>query len=112
MKIIKKQTIKDVAHKTQGFFLYPKLITFLLILTLGLLTARIYFSNQLAISGARVSYFENKIGEYKQENALLENELSEKSSLSYIDSRAGQLGLVKLPKIQIVKPAVPVALSQ
>ncbi|HSX57823.1 MAG TPA: hypothetical protein VLE47_00960 [Candidatus Saccharimonadales bacterium] len=112
MKIIKKQTIKNVAHAGTGFFYYSKLIIFLLILTIGLLTARIYFSNQLAISGARVSYYENKIGQLKADNSSIENQLSQKSSLAFVDSKASQLGLVKLPKVQVVKSTVPVALSQ
>lgn len=112
MKLIKRQTIKNVALSTQSFFVYPKLVTALLLLTLGLLTARIYFSNQLAISGERVSLAERKMEDLKEENSLLENQLSQKSSLAYIESKALEIGLVKQGKLELVKLPAPVALGQ
>lgn len=112
MKLIKRQTIQNVAVRTQSFFIYPKLVTALFLLTIGLLTCRIYFSNQLAISGERVSLSERKIEDLKEANALLENQLSQKSSLGYIESKAAELGLVKQGKIEVVKLGSPVALSQ
>ena len=112
MKLIRRQTIQNVASRTQSFFVYPKLITALLLLTIGLLTARIYFSNQLAISGERVSLSERKIEDLKQENASLENQLSQKSSLGFIESKASEIGMVKQGKVEVVKLGSPVALGQ
>lgn len=112
MKLIKGQTIKNVAVATQSFFVYPKLVTVLLVFTLGLLITRVYFSNQLAISGERVSLSERKIEDLKEENADLENQLSKKSSLSYIEGKASELGLIKQGKIELVKLSSPVALGQ
>ncbi len=112
MKLIKRQTIQSVASRTQSFFVYPKLVTALFLLTIGLLTARIYFSNQLAISGERVSMAERKIEDLKEENAGLENQLSQKSSLAYIEGKAVELGLVKQGKVELVKLGSPVALGR
>lgn len=112
MKLIRRQTIQNVAIRTQSFFIYPKLVTALLLITFALLTARVYFSNQLAISGERVSLSERKIEDLKEENAMLENQLSQKSSLGYIESRANDLGLIKQGKIELVKVSSPVALGQ
>ncbi len=112
MKLPKRQTIKNVAVATQSFFFYPKLVTALVILTVGLLTVRIYFSNQLAISGERVSLSERKIEDLKEENAMLENQLSQKSSLSYIETKANEIGLIKQGAIELVKIGSPVALGQ
>lgn len=112
MKLIRRQTIQKVASRTQSFFVYPKLVTALFLLTIGLLTLRIYFSNQLAISGERVSLSERKIEDWEEENALLENQLSQKSSLGYIEAKATEIGLVKQVKVEVVKLGSPVALGQ
>lgn len=112
MRLPKGQTIKNVASATQGFFVYPKIVTALVLITIGLLTARIYFSNQLAISGERVSLAERKIADLKEENSTLEIQLSQKSSLGYIEAKAAELGLVKQGNLELVKFASPVALSQ
>lgn len=112
MRLPKRQTIKNVAFATQSFFVYPKLVTALVILTVGLLTVRIYFSNQLAISGERVSLSERKIEDLKEENASLENQLSQKSSLGYIETKANEMGLVKQGTLELVKLGSPVALGQ
>jgi hypothetical protein len=112
MKLLRANTIKKVASRTQGFFAYPKLVTALFLLTVALLTTRIYFSNQLAISGERVSIHERKIEELKEENAQLENQLSQKSSLSYIESKANEIGLIKTGKVELIKVGSPVALGQ
>ena len=112
MKLPRRQTIKNVAVATQSFFVYPKLVTALVILTVGLLTARIYFSNQLAISGERVSLYERKMEDLKEENAALENQLSQKSSLGYIEAKASEIGLVKQGGIELVKLGSPVAFGQ
>ena len=112
MKLIRRQTIQNVASRTQSFFVYPRLVTMLLLLTIGLLTARIYFSNQLAISGERVSLSERKIEVLKEENASLENQLSQKSSLGFIESKASEIGMVKQGKVEVVRLCSSVALGQ
>lgn len=103
---------KNVTDKGKHFFLYPKIITFLMLVTLGLITVRIYYSNQLALSGAKVSYIQNKVVELKKENADLENVISQKSSLSFIETKAQELGMVKVNKVEVIKPIAPVALNQ
>ena len=112
MKLVKKQTIKIVADRSRNFFLYQRIIVGLAIITLGLLVLKVYYSNQLAISGARINYSERKAVELVAENNDLENQISLKSSLAYVETRAIEMGLVKISKIEVLKPVSPVALKQ
>lgn len=100
---------KVVVARSRGFFLYPKLVTLLILVTVGLITTRIYFSNQLAVSGERVSMLQNQANEIKQDNYQLENEISQKSSLSYIETKANEMGMIRTDRLEVVKPIVPVA---
>ncbi len=102
---------KEVAERSRGFFLYSKVISILLILSFGLLLTRIYFSNQLAVSGGFVSVNSQRIEKLNKENYQLENKLSELSSLSYINSQAEKMGMVKISKVEILKTVSGVALK-
>lgn len=112
MKIVKKQTIKNVADRSRNFLVYQKVIFCLGLITLGLLTIHIYFSNQLAVSGAAVNYSERKAQVLEKENYQLENEISLKSTLGYIENKAKDMGLVKVTKVESLKPISPVAIKQ
>lgn len=112
MKLVKKQTIKNVADRSKNFFVYQKVILGLGLLAIGLLTLKIYFSNQLAVSGAAVNYSERKAITLEKENYELENEISLKSTLGYIENKAKEMGLVKVTKVEALKPISPVALKQ
>ncbi len=112
MRLVRKQTIKNVANRSKNFFVYQKIIFSLGLLTLGLLTVQIYFSNQLAVSGAAVNYSERKAIELEKENYQLENEISLRSTLGYLESKAKEMGLVKITKVETLKPISPVALKQ
>ena len=103
---------KDVARASKGFFLYPRLISFLLIATFSLLVARVYFSNQLAVSGGFVSVNSTRAEELNKENYQLENQISAVSSLNYISSQTERLGLVKVTKVEVLSGASGVALKQ
>lgn len=103
---------KDVALASRGFFLYPKLVTFLLIITFSLLLTRVYFSNQLAVSGGFVSVNASRVEALNKENYQLENKLSEISSLNYISAQTERLGLVKVTKVEVLSGASGVALKQ
>lgn len=94
---------KEVAKLSSSFLLYPKLIAFLFATFFVLLVARVYFSNQLAVSGGLVSINEDKLSQLSKENYEIENRLSELSSLSYIESKAVQLGMVKVTKMEVLK---------
>lgn len=108
----KRQSLKTTVVKTQSFFVYPKLVTFMLLLTLLLLLSRIYFSNQLAVSGVQVSYYETKASQLQQENYQIENEISKKTSMSYINTKAQEAGMVKVNKLEVIQPTTPVAFNQ
>jgi hypothetical protein len=112
MHLIKKQTIKSVARLSTGFFYYQKVIALLALSVLILLVVRVYFSNQLAVSGSRVGYSNSKLADLKKEKSELENQLSQKSSLSYIESKAATLGFVKIGKIEVISGGGSVALGQ
>lgn len=101
----------EVAGKSKGFFLYQKLLSLLLVLVFGLLLTRIYFSNQLAVSGGFVSVNSQRIEQLRKENYQLENKISELSALNYVNSQAEKLGLVKISKIEILKTDTGVALK-
>lgn len=103
---------REVARVSSSYLLYPKLITFLLVITFALLVVRVYFSNQLAVSGGFVSVNEDQIATLNKENYQLENNLSQLSSLSYIESKAVELGMVKVAKIEVLKSGSGVALKE
>ena len=111
MSLIKKQTLKSVAQSSSSFFYYQKLITLLVVTTLSLLVVRVYFSNQLAVSGSRVSFIDDKTAELAQQKNDLENQLSEKASLSYIEGKAKDLGLVNINKVEVLQGQPSVALN-
>ncbi len=103
---------KEVAKRSSSFFLYPKLIAFLLVTMFTFLLVRVYFSNQLAVSGGFVSVNSSRVETLKKENYQLENKISQMSSLSYVDSQAARLGLIKITKIEVLKGDLGVALKQ
>jgi len=123
MKLIRKQKnssshsgfgskTKQVASISRNLLVYPKLLLFLLLVTVGLLVLKVYFSNQLAVSGGFVSINSSKVGQLTNENYDLENKLSQISSLSYIESQTKRLGMVKIVKIEVLKGSGGVALNQ
>lgn len=112
MKTIQKRSLRAVATKSSSFLVYPKLVVLFAILTFVLLLSRIYFSNQLAVSGARISYAENKASQLVKENYELENQIGTKSSLSYIEAKAKETGMVKIDKVEVLRQTQPVALKE
>ncbi len=102
---------REVAERSRGFFLYSKVISCFLVLAFGLLLTRIYFSNQLAVSGGFVSVNSQRVEKLSKENYQLENKLSELSSLSYINSQAEKMGMVKVSKVEVLKTVSGVALK-
>ncbi len=103
---------KDVARASKGFFLYRKIITVLLVVTFSLLVVRVYFSNQLAVSGSFVSAYSSQVDALNKENYQLENQISQVSSLNYISSQTDRLGLVKISKVEVLSGNTGVALNQ
>lgn len=103
---------KQVASASRSFILYPKFILFLLIITFIFLLLRVYFSNQLAVSGGFVSINSSRITQLTKENYNLENKLSQLSSLGYIESQTERLGMVKIAKVEVLKGSGGVALNQ
>lgn len=103
---------KQLASASGSFLIYPKLIVFLLVLTLALLLVRVYVSNQLAVSGGFVSLSSSKVDDLTSENYKLENKLSQISSLSYVEAQTARLGLVKIADVEVLKGSGGVALNQ
>jgi len=112
MKLIKRQTIKNVANSSKNFLAYQRTIFGLFLLSIVLLTVKVYYSNQLAVSGAAVNYSERRAQQLEKENYQLENEISLKSSLVYIENKAKEAGLVKITKVETLKPISLVAIKQ
>lgn len=103
---------KQVASVSRSFFLYQKLLVFLLVVTFTLLLVRVYFSNQLAVSGGFVSVNSSRVAQITKENYDLENKISQLSSLNYIESQTGRLGMIKIAKVEVIKGTSGVALNQ
>lgn len=104
-------TLSRVATTSSGLVYYPKLIAVLILITFTSLVVRVYFSNELAVSGARVSFAVSQAEELAAKNYNLENEISSKAALNYIEAKATELGLVKINKVQVIKAVPSVALK-
>lgn len=82
------------------------------ILTIGLLVAKIFVSNQLATTGATASADSERIRTLRAENQALQNEVSRLGSIAYISSQASHLGMKRVTKIEVLPSISSVAFNR
>lgn len=91
----------------------PNLIIFLLIITsLTLALVRIFVANNVATSGIILSKVQEDINKYKLENSLLSTKVYAMSSLTYINSKALELGYKEGKSDLVLTNQKSVALKQ
>jgi len=83
-------------------------ITLVLILSL----VQLLISHRLATTGEVVKKLEIRASQVEKENAFLEEEISQKGSLSEVSQKAEQLGLVRTSSILYLTSQIPVALGR
>jgi len=88
-------------------------LTFIvIILVLILSLVQLLISHRLATTGEVVKKLEVRASQIEQENAFLEEEISQKGSLSEVSQKAEQLGLVRTSSILYLTSQIPVALGR
>lgn len=89
---------------------YP--LTFVIIgLVIILSLIQLFISHRLATTGEIVKKLEAQASQIEQENALLEEEISQMGSLTEVSQKAEQLGLVRTSNILYLTSQIPVALG-
>lgn len=86
------------------------LIAIIAVITVVLAVANIVASNALATTGKKLQALNQKTTLLNSQNQLLEREISERSSLSYIEARAQELGFI--PIAQTLDLTTPAPLAQ
>ncbi|HEY5601391.1 MAG TPA: hypothetical protein VIK81_04905 [Patescibacteria group bacterium] len=84
------------------FFFLAAIIGFLLIL-------QIILSNILATSGENLAKIDSLINQTKQENSKLKAEIAQEGSLSNVETKAKELGMIEASKFVYIDRTVPVA---
>lgn len=88
-----------------------KLTSLILGLVLVLCLIQLFISHRLATAGEKVKEFEVRAGQIKEENNLLEEEISQMGALSRVSQEAEKLGLVRTSNILYLTSQIPVALG-
>jgi len=87
-------------------------LTFVVIgLVLILSLIQLSISHRLATTGEAVKELEIRASQIDQENAFLEEEISQKGALTAVSQKAEQLGLVRTSSILYFTSQIPVALG-
>lgn len=91
----------------------PAVIVGILIITVLVLSIfKTFVSNRISTSGAALGSIEEKISEYKTENALISEKLYTLSSLTSVSEKADKLGFVEEKSSFVLTNPVPIALKQ
>lgn len=88
-----------------------RLTLMVICLVLILCLIQLFISHRLATTGQVVKEFELKAAKIEQENKLLEEEISQKGSLTVVSQKAEQLGLTRTTSILYLTSQIPVALG-
>lgn len=75
-----------------------------------LLISNLVVSNWMSTRGERIKILEAKIKALKEENAFLELEIAQESSISGLIKRAENLGFAFSPQVLYLKGKLPVAM--
>lgn len=87
--------------KIKIYFLWALIAVFVM--------ANVYFTVELATSGAEIANLEKKEVELSQENNLLREQLSKTTSLNEIAQKADEMGFAKPARIVYLSGEEPVA---
>ena len=85
-------------------------IIFIFVTIIGLSLVQITTSNQISTAGSQLAVLQNKIDDYKRENAILQEQVLEASSLTNISAEAEKSGFVQSPKQISLVGSPPLAL--
>lgn len=89
-----------------------KLTSLILTLVIVLSLIQLFISHRLATAGERVKEFEIRAVQIKEENNLLEEEVSQMGALSRVSQEAEKLGLVRASNVLYLTSQIPVALGR
>ncbi len=109
MKILSKDELGEKKNKFIQALPYFRLIGLLLILFVGLLGVKLYFTNLLATSGVRLTATTRKIEDLELKKAKLENEISLLGSISRLQKEAKKIGFEPSEKVEVLTQPEPLA---
>lgn len=98
---------KNKQTKSKSF--YRSLVTFLVVVLLGIALVRVVMANVLATSGGQIAAANQKIKILGEENQKVQNEISKLESLRRVEKIAEKKGLIKSKNVEILEPQVPIA---
>jgi hypothetical protein len=70
---------------------------------------QLYISNNFVSEGEKIKNIQTKAQELESENLRLQNQIQQRSSLSFIEKQASERGFSKIQKVEYVNPEVSVA---
>lgn len=103
--IVNRYYLSRKTRITAGLLLHPAgLVMLFSICFMILLIAQLLIANKLATDGEKLTQIERDSLALVEENYLLDNKIFGLGSLTNINQRAVQLGLVKVSKVELVTP--------
>jgi hypothetical protein len=85
------------------------LIGILMTIIISLFVVKTFVSNRISTSGVELGYTQEKIAEYKTQNAILKEKVYSKSSLTYLSRVAQKKGFVESKSTFAVSKGLPLA---
>ena len=85
---------------------------FIFFIVILLTVVQVTVANQISTTGIELNDLQNKVSQYKKENAILEQRYLEVSSLLNIESKAEKLGFVDAKYQEFISTPLPLALRQ
>lgn len=70
------------------------IVPLILLVVIGLSIVQVSVANMISTKGIELSKMEQEISEYKRQNAVMKEQILEKSSFTDVASKAGGLGFV------------------
>lgn len=80
-----------------------KILPIIIFLILSIVVVEIWAVNRLATYGTQISKLENAKQSLVLENQVLENQISQKSSLKLMDEKTQTLGFKRVKNIEVIK---------
>lgn len=87
-------------------------ITCIVLIIIMLSIVQVIVSNNLSTTGIELAKYQEEINRYHRENTVLHEEILEKSSYTFIASKAAELGFVEEKSRVYLTDPVPVAFKQ
>jgi cell division protein FtsL len=85
------------------------LIGILITIIISLFVVKTFVSNRISTSGVQLGYTQEKIAEYKTQNAILHEKVYAQSSLTYLSQKAEKKGFVQSKTTFAVSQGLPLA---